>query len=180
MREGDGGSGGRSIGGRSPVGFAGDDRAVSVTVGYVLTLAIGAIVLSGVVMGVGGVIDAQTQRTVEGDLSVAGQTVVANLESADRLARAAAADRPESEGNVTVSVEVDVPDRVAGTGYRIEIDDDAEAVVVRTDRPDARVEIPYAATRDVESTTVTGGPLRITYAVDDGEAGPGTLEVTER
>ncbi|MFW5917345.1 MAG: DUF7266 family protein, partial [Halorubrum sp.] len=148
--------------------------------GYVLTLAIGAIVLSGVVMGVGGVIDAQTQRTVEGELAVTGQTVVGNLESADRLARAAAADRPGTEGNVTVTVDVDVPERVAGTGYQIGIDGDDEAVVVRTDRPDARVEVPYAATRDVESTTVTGGALRITYAVADGEAGPGTLEVTER
>jgi len=45
-----------------------DERGVSVTVGYVLTLAIGAVLLSGVVIGVGGVVDSQTDRAVRGDL----------------------------------------------------------------------------------------------------------------
>ena len=50
----------RRRGGRSR--FARDDRAVSVAVGYVLTLAIGAVLLSGVVVGVGGVVDSQIGR----------------------------------------------------------------------------------------------------------------------
>jgi len=50
-----------------------DERGVSVTVGYVLTLAIGAVLLSGVVIGVGGVVDSQTDRAVRGDLSVLGR-----------------------------------------------------------------------------------------------------------
>ncbi|MFD1571770.1 DUF7266 family protein [Halorubrum laminariae] len=158
--------------------FAGDDRAVSVTVGYVLTLAIGALLLSGVVIAVGGVIDAQTQRTVESELSVTGQTAVANLESADRLARAAEADRPGSEGAVTVTVDADLPTRIAGRGYRIEIN--SSAVVVRTERPDVRIEIPHAATGDVSETTVRGGPIRISYAVADEDSESGTLEVTEQ
>lgn len=158
--------------------FADDDRAVSVTVGYVLTLAIGAVLLSGVVIGVSGVIDSQTDRTVQGDLSVVGQTTAANLESADRLARAAKADRPDGEGELRVSVDVDLPTRVAGIPYRIAIDDDS--VTLRTDDPDAAVDVPHAVSVDVESTTVRGGPLRLSYEVPDGEEGPGTLEVTER
>ncbi|WP_256403328.1 DUF7266 family protein [Halorubrum salinum] len=179
----DAGSEGRSAsippaagGGRGSL--AADDRAVSVTVGYVLTLAIGALLLSGVVVAVGGVIDGQTQRTVESELAVAGQTAVANLEAADRLARAAEADRPGSEGDVTVAVEADLPSRIAGRPYRIAVDSDA--VAVRTDSPDVRIEIPHAATRDVSPTTVRGGAIRIRYTVADGASGPGTLEVTER
>jgi len=99
-----------------------DERGVSVTVGYVLTLAIGAVLLSGVVIGVGGVVDSQTDRAVRGDLSVLGQTTAANVESADRLARAAEADRSNAAGatNASVSVAVDLPTRVAGfpTGSR--------------------------------------------------------------
>lgn len=158
--------------------LADDERAVSVTVGYVLTLAIGAVVLSGVVIGVSGVIDSQTDRTIRGDLSVVGQTTVTNLESADRLARAAAADRPENESEVRVDVDVDLPTRVAGTPYRMTVDGDS--VTLRTDNPDASVEVPHAVSVDVEETSVPGGPLRISYVVADGEAGPGTLEVTER
>ncbi|WP_321168937.1 hypothetical protein [Halorubrum sp. CBA1125] len=148
---------------------------MSVTVGYVLTLAIGAVLLSGVVIAVGGVVDAQTDRAVRGELSVLGQTTAANLESADRLVRAAEADnRPDASADATVSVAFDLPTRVAGIPYRIAVDD--ESVVLHTDRPDVRVEVPHAVRSDVEATSVRGGPLRVTYT----SAGSGRLEVSER
>lgn len=150
-----------------------DDRAVSVTVGYVLTLAIGAVLLSGIIIGIGGVVDSQTDRVVRGDLDVVGQTTVANLESADRLARASEVDRPASADAPTVAVDVALPDRIAGHPYRIVIGGDA--VTLRVDSPDAVTEIPHVATLPVESTSVRGGPIRISY---DGDAGQ--LEVTER
>lgn len=151
---------------------------MSVTVGYVLTLAIGAVLLSGVIIGVSGVIESQTDRAVRGDLSVVGQTTVANLESADRLARAADEGRPGSTGAVNVSVDVDLPTRVAGVPYRIAIGNDT--AVLRTDTPDASVEIGHAARLDVSQTSVRGGPIRIRYTVPDGDDGPGTLEVVQR
>ncbi|EMA63145.1 DUF7266 family protein [Halorubrum lipolyticum] len=155
-----------------------DERGVSVTVGYVLTLAIGAILLSGVVIGVGGVVDSQTDRTVQSDLAVLGQTAAANVESADRLARAAEADRSTAPGaaNATVSVAVDLPTRVAGVPYRIAVDDDA--VTLRTDSPEASLEIPHAARLNVTPTSVRGGPIRIEY--DHGGAGAGNLTVVGR
>lgn len=158
--------------------LAADTRAVSVTVGYVLTLAIGAVLLSGVIIGVGGVIDSQTDRAIRGDLAVVGQNTVANLESADRLARAAEEGRPDSTGAVNVSVDVDLPKRVAGIPYRIAIGNDTAEL--RTDNPDASVEIAHTATLTVAQTSVRGGPIRIRYAVPDGDPGPGTLEVSER
>ncbi|WP_418284943.1 DUF7266 family protein [Halorubrum sp. DTA46] len=165
-------TGGRGPSRDSRLALRTDDRAVSVTVGYVLTLAIGAVVLSGVVIGVSGVIDSQTDRTVRGDLAVVGQTTVANLESADRLARAAESDR-DGYGEVTVSIDVDLPTRVAGIPYRIVIDENA--VTLRTDNPDASVTVSHAADLDVTRTSVRGGPLRITYTDATGQ-----LAVTER
>lgn len=155
-----------------------DTRAVSVTVGYVLTLAIGAVVLSGVVIGVSGVIDSQTDRTIRGDLSVVGQTTVANLENADRLARAGTADRPGTTGDVHVGVDVDLPTRIAGVPYQLTVDN--ETVTLQTDNPDAVVSIPHTTDRPVATTTLSGGPVRITYHVQAGESGPGTLEVRAR
>ncbi|MES3160707.1 MAG: hypothetical protein PPP55_03945 [Halorubrum sp.] len=160
-----------------------DERAVSTTVGYVLTLAIGAVLLSGVVIGVGGVLDSQTNRAVHGDLSVVGQGVVANLESADRLARAAEAGRADpavdaADGNAAVEVEVDLPRRVAGIPYTVEVG--SEAVTVRTHRPDARVRIPHTARVDVAETTLRGGPLLVVYDADPTDPTNGTLEVRER
>ncbi|MDZ5812056.1 hypothetical protein U4E84_11955 [Halorubrum sp. AD140] len=149
---------------------------MSVAVGYVLTLAIGAAVLSGVVIGVGGVVDSQTDRAVHGELAVVGETTVANLESADRLARAAAVDRPDDAAPSNVSIAVDLPSQVAGRPYRIAVTN--ETVTLRTDDPDVRVAIPHAANVTEGSRSVRGGPLRIAYegdAVDDP-----ALEVTER
>lgn len=159
----------------------GDDRAVSTTIGYVLTLAIGAVLLSGVVIGVGGVLESQTERAVHGDLSVVGQSVVANLENADRLARVAEAGRTDpdietADPNVSVGVDIDLPRRVAGVPYTIDIDE--RAVTLRTDRPDASVRIPHTVRVGVENTSVRGGSLRITYDADKPE--DGVLEVTER
>jgi FlaG/FlaF family flagellin (archaellin) len=150
-----------------------DDRAASVTVGYVLTLAIGAVLLSGIVIGIGGVVDSQTERVVRGDLAVVGQTAVANLESADRLARASEVDHPSGAAAPNVSVDVDLPTRLAGRPYRIAVDGDT--VTLRTDDPEAVTEISHVATLPVETSTVRGGPIRISY---DGDAG--RLEVTER
>ena len=79
---------------------------------------------------------------------------------------------------MTVIVTADLPTRVAGRTYRIDVDSDA--VVLRTERPDVRIEIPHSATRTVSATTVRGGPLRNSYTIADGNAGPGTLEVTEQ
>jgi hypothetical protein len=155
-----------------------DERGVSVTVGYVLTLAIGAVLLSGVVIGVGGVVDSQTDRAVRGDLAVLGQTTAANVESADRLARAAEADRSSAAGatNASVSVAVDLPTRVAGISYRITVDNDA--VTLRTNHPEATLEIPHAARLNVTPASVRGGPIRIVY--DHGGSDTGNLTVIER
>ena len=161
---------GRSDGGRS---LRTDERAVSVTVGYVLTLAIGAVLLSGVVIGIGGVVDSQTDRVVRGDLAVVGQTAVANLESADRLARAAEVDRPDTADPPVVAVDVDLPDRIAGRPYRIAVDN--QSVTLRTDDPEAVAEIPHVANLSVESSRVRGGPIRVQY-----NGSTERLEVTER
>jgi len=158
--------------------FGRDERAVSVAVGYVLTLAIGAVLLSGVVIGIGGIVDSQTDRVVRGDLEVIGQTTVANLESADRLARAAEIDRlddPDAVDSTNVSVGVDLPTRLAGRPYRIAVTN--ASVTLRTDDPDIAVEIPHAAAVSVRETSVRGGPVRIRY---DDAAGDPELVVTER
>ncbi len=164
----------------------GDDRAVSTTVGYVLTLAIGAVLLSGVVIGVGGVVDSQTDRAVRGDLTVVGEKLAAELEGADRLARLAEAGRTDpdidlDDANATATVDVDLPGRVAGIPYTVEIVDDPDSeVILRTTRPDVILRIPYRSDTTVENTTLRGGPVRITYVANETDPSDGTLEVTER
>jgi len=168
---------------RDPLGSGGarfrdDRRAVSVTVGYVMTLAIGAILLSGVAIGVGGVVESQTERTVESDLSVLGQTAAPNVESADRLARASEVDRSTDPGATAanVSVVVRLPNRVAGVPYEIAVDDDA--VTLRTERPETTLVIDHAARLNVTPATVRGGSIQLAYSSTGADAG--NLTVVER
>ncbi|OYR57974.1 DUF7266 family protein [Halorubrum halodurans] len=159
---------------------------MSTTVGYVLTLAIGAALLSGVVIGVGGVLDAQTDRAVHGELAVAGQSLASTLESADRTARLAEAGRADpdldpADGTAVAVIEADLPTRVAGIPYTVEIAGDPDpAVILRTTHPDASVRIPYRSRTAVAETTLRGGPVRVTYVADAADPSAGTLAVTER
>jgi hypothetical protein len=158
--------------------LGGDERAVSVTVGYVMTLAIGAILLSGVAIGVGGVVESQTERTVESDLSVLGQTAAANVESADRLARASEIDRstdPRATA-ATVSIVVRLPDQIAGIPYEITVDNDA--VTLRTERPETTLVVDHAARLNVTPAAVRGGSIQVTYSSTGPDAG--NLTVVER
>lgn len=156
---------------------------MSTIVGYVLTLAIGAVLLSGVVIGVGGVVDSQTDRAVRGDSAVVGEKLAAELEGTDRLARLAEAGRNDpgldrDDTNVTATVDVDLPSRVAGIPYTVEVTNDT--VLVRTGQPEVSVRVPHRSDTKVESTTIRGGPVRIAYHRDDGDPSAGSLEMTER
>lgn len=160
-----------------------DDRAVSTTVGYVLTLAIGAVLLSGVVIGVGGVVDSQTDRAVRSDLTVVGEKLAAEIEGADRLTRLAEAGRTDPDvdpgsANATAAVDVELPGRTAGIPYTVEVTN--ETVVVRTNRPEVIVRVPHRSHTTVEATTVRGGPVRIAYDPDRTDPSNGSLVVRER
>jgi hypothetical protein len=142
-----------------------DDRAVSVAVGYVLNLAIAAALLSALLVAGSGLIDDQTQRVTDDELSVAGHQLAEELSSADRLVRAGDA--------AEVSIRVRLPDRVAAGGYEIEIDhrgsDDRGTVELRSTSPEIVASVPFRSATGVANATVDGGSVRIEYAGGDLE-----------
>ncbi|MDL5360451.1 hypothetical protein [Halalkalicoccus sp. NIPERK01] len=149
------------------------DRGVSVTVNYVLTLAITAILLSGLFVASGSLIQSQSERAIQDELDVLGERLAADLSTADRLAESADGEAAH------VRVSTELPRRVAGTAYSIEITwtenggNGYAELTFRTSDPEIE-----SSTRVVTATEVTavselrGGDLVITYADD------GPLEVT--
>jgi hypothetical protein len=142
-----------------------DDRAVSVTVGYVLTLAIASLLLSGLFIAGGAFVDTERERAAQGQLSVIGERLAADLMTVDRLAGTA-----ESPANLTVDRPVTLPPRVSGAGYRIAITtsgaEGTEGTIrLESDRTDAIVEVPFRTRADTEirNATVAGGDLRIRW-----------------
>jgi hypothetical protein len=138
-----------------------DDRGVSVTVGYVLNFAVAALLISGLLVAGGGLIESQTKQVTSDELAVIGHQLADELSSADRLVRA---------GNVsTLSIRTELPRRTAAGGYRIHINtennSDRGTIELRTSSPDLIVTVPFRVTSDLpdDHDPVTGGPVRIEY-----------------
>lgn len=142
-----------------------DDRAVSTMLSYILTLSITAILISGLLLTGGNVVETQQERTAQTELRVIGQQVAADLNAGDRLA-----DATES-GQAVVTREY--PDRVVGTTYTISIDGSAGEILLEAQRFGVRVTVPFVTETPVADTTISGGDVVVTY-----RSGPDELEVT--
>lgn len=136
-------------------------RAVSTNVGYVLTLAVSSLVITGLLVGAGGFIDNQRQQTVRGELETVGQQLATDMGTAGELAR--------TDGSVTtIELRRTLPSRITGLQYAIAIDDDA--IELSTTDPDVTVRVPLSLSVDVAASTVDGGDLRIVYEDADGDS----------
>lgn len=150
------------------------DRAVSVTVNYVMTITITAILLSGLFIASGSLIQSQSERAIQDELDVLGERLAADLSTADRLAESA------DGGAAHARVSTELPRQVAGTAYSIEItwiengENGYAELTLRTSDPEVE-----SATRVVTTTEVTaasklsGGDLLIEFTAENQR-----LEVT--
>lgn len=158
----------------------GSDRAVSVTVGYVMTLAISTLLLSGLFVAGGSFVETQRERAAQGELTVVGERLAADVDTVDRVVATAS-----SRGDLTVDRPVTLPGTVSGTGYRIRVSagDTRGTIALESDRTDATVEVPFRTSADVavENATVDGGDLRIRWVPpDEGGGANGSVVVSER
>ncbi|ELZ44748.1 hypothetical protein C463_07327 [Halorubrum californiense DSM 19288] len=159
-------------------GPGGTDRAVSVTVGYVMTLAISTLLLSGLFVAGGSFVETQRERAAQGELTVVGERIAADLGTVDRLV--ASAESPE---NLTANRSVTLPNRVAGTGYRVRVSANGTegTIALESEQTDATVEVPFRTRKNVTvaNATVDGGDLRIWWD-RDADGGDGAVVVRGR
>ena len=144
------------------------ERGVSPVLGYVLTLGISTLLVSGLLIAAGGFVDTQRERTTESELQVIGQQVSADIAAADRLHR--------TDGATDVVIRRELPDSVVGSEYTVFVrsDDDGPTdayLRLTTVRPNVTVEVGVANETNVANSAVGGGEIEISY---DGNA----LEVT--
>lgn len=143
-----------------------DDRAVSITVGYVLNFAIATVLFSALLIGGSGLIESQTRIVTTDELSVTGQQLASELSSADRLVRAG------GESDLSeLRLRAELPDRTAAGSYTIDIDGTNGTLELRSTNPEVVVEVNFRAEKDVVTTTVNGGSVVIEYdGVEDALA----------
>jgi len=146
--------------------FRRDRRGVSVTVGYVLMLAVAGLLLGVLLTAGGGLLQGQSEQVVDDELTVIGSQLAANIHEADRLAQVAHDDANTTAATGSVELDVELPQRVAGTGYRIEIRNGTISLL--TSNPTLNVTVRYPETTVPVETVdsggqLDGGDLRIVY-----------------
>lgn len=148
--------------------FGGDDRAVSTTVSYVLTLAITALLLSGLLIAAGGTVDDQRERATRAELGVYGQRIADGVEDADRLAAT-------TDG--TVAVRVDLPERAGGSGYAVDVrnvsaaaDASAHAYEIDLRSGGVTVAVPVRTRASLAERRIDGGSLVVERSGVGGDA----------
>ena len=144
-----------------------DRRATSTALGYVLSLGIAAILVSGLIIAGGGLMESQRDQSARIELRVIGQTVADDLASAARLADC---------DSCRVRLRIDVPSRVSGDAYRIEVVDvdppHVHRLVLTTSRTNTAVNVTVRTVLPLAETTVVGGVLVVEF-----DPGAGELEV---
>lgn len=135
-----------------------DRRGSSTALGYVLSLGIAAILISGLIAAGGGLMENQRDQSARTELEVVGQTLAEEVTSAGQLA-----DCPSCE----LRLRVDLPTRVAGGAYRVTVTDTADTgiyrIVLNTSVTDVSVSVRLRTRLPVDQTSVAGGPVVIVY-----------------
>jgi hypothetical protein len=136
-----------------------DNRALSVAVTHALTVAISTILVSGLIVGAGALLESQEQSVGENQLEEIGSDAVTYINTFDRL--------NETGENVTVSAAPDYPERIVGS-YRYTIQLNQNSLEVRSAALDRSVEYPIETDTNVTSSSVSGSDLKINLCEQEG------------
>lgn len=145
-------------------------RGVSTVVGYVISLGIMSVLITGLVLATGTYVETQREQTASAELEVIGQRLSGDLSAAARLGAAGSTTN-------TVTIRRNFPETVAGLRYTVELSGGPNPeLTLTTDSPDIEVVVEVALTDDdtsgthddieAQRSTVSGGEITVSY---DGE-----------
>lgn len=141
------------------------DRAVSVTLDYILMLMIATVLLASVVTASGIIIDQQVERSVENELLTTGEALAGDIQNVERIVNSS------DEKATTLVLEIELPRHVSGEQYYVSINASKGEIVLVSPNPDIEVTVPVASDRlNATSEDISGGPVII-------EAVDGSIEV---
>lgn len=143
------------------------DRGVSTVVGYIIALSITTVLVGGLIAGSSTFLRGQQERVADETLSVVGEQVATGIASVDAP--------PNSDEE---RVRLDLPDRVAGQQYRIEVEQTAgpstspatsddivkSELTLTTDSPPVEVSVPVTTKSEIVSDSGSDA-----FAINGGE-----------
>ena len=139
-----------------------DERAVSITLNYVLAIAISAVLVTGLLIAGGNFVGDQQESVVRNELSVVGQRLAADLERVDRMV--AAGDDVDA-----ARINRALPTAAVGERYDIELDASPEPELVLTaDGADVSVSVTISNRTPLADSSVGSGSVAVVYDQPSG------------
>lgn len=155
------------------------DRAISTAVGYVLTLTISAMLVSGLLFAGGQFVEDEREQVTREELETLAEQLAASIADADRMATLGDAS--------TVRVASELPARVAGNAYLVEVSDETTpagrpnrtVVTLTSSEVDVSASVTLPTTHETAPRTVSGGSLVVVVRDADGDGERELVTTTE-
>lgn len=129
--------------------LAGDENAVSVPIGFILTFSITVLVLVIALSSFYSLMGQAGQTVMRDEFEIHGSDIAARIASIDTTVGIAKDAGSTIEG---ISYRLSLPDRIAGEEYSIEFSNTTNDITIMSgDKEETRVKIPYST----QDTTVT-------------------------
>ena len=141
-----------------------DRRAVSVTITHVLTIGITTILISGLLIGTGTLLDSQKDRATYDEKSTIGDRLASEITAVDQKAQQAIKQHPDDDPEIEVAVRTEHPRQLSGGQYFVTLSDecnvwDPEYCLKLNSGQTDTVEVPLRIDTD-EDYVVTGEPVQ--------------------
>lgn len=140
--------------------FESEDRGLSTVAGYTLTLAITGILITGIITGVAGFVESESEVTAANQLEIAGSTLGSELGTIHGIATNPA------DSNQQINATVDLPDRTTAGAYTITVTD--SQIQLETVDGDVTVTEPLPDANDKMTITsdgrIDGGSVDVNYS----------------
>lgn len=157
------------------------DRAASVSVNYILSLVIVAMLISGLFLSANTYVTNQRDMAIRSEFGVIGNRLASDISTADQMARAAG-----TTADTEVEVVGAIPDSTAGSEYTINVTAHPQGgfqqVVINmtAGRYTVQDTVTVKTSTPVVNNTVSGGNYVVVYVDTGGGPAPDALEVQNR
>ncbi|WP_313690855.1 DUF7266 family protein [Halorarum halobium] len=142
--------------------LGGTDRAATSALTTVLTAAITTVLISGILIAGGQLVEDQRGNSIDRQLETIGERLVEELVRAEQIAAAGS--------NVRVSFETNHVEQVAGSGYAVSLAADPSCpgdadgcLTLRSVEPTVEVTIPFDSDVPVGPGSASGGAVRVVF-----------------
>ncbi|TGC07298.1 DUF7266 family protein [Methanolobus halotolerans] len=130
-------------------GLSGDENAVSVPIGFILTFSITVLVLVVTLTSFYSMMDQAEQTVMRDEFEIHGSDIAVRIAAIDTTVAIA---EDAGSGIQEISYRLSLPDRIAGKEYSIEFSNITNDIIIASEeRDETRVKVPYST----EDTTVT-------------------------